>query len=393
MHPVITLPDLAHIAQLAADRTLLRASVLVDDGFVVRWASPSSLHLLGWEPDDLVGQSALAVLHPDDVEVCGAILAFEATIDPTIRLDMSRRAVREIRVRRPDGTYRVLEVALTNFFDDPEIGMLYLDLAATDQNRMLEAAIECSQSGGDVREVLELILSQFTSADPWQPAAAIFDANGAFLAGSANAPEPFGPKPPASFRTTWSHDLRDVGDDNPLGVVRFWCHLPSAHPLDLEMSERTARYAALILGRDNTRRELERAATSDPLTGVANRRALERDLSRRAAGDERVAMAYVDLNGFKRINDTYGHAAGDQVLATIAQRLSASVRIDDLVARVGGDEFVVLFADSRQERESVIRRITALVRRPILWGDVALEVSEDRLLQAADHEMLAAKPR
>ena len=91
---------------------------------------------------------------------------------------------------------------------------------------------------------------------------------------------------------------------------------------------------------------LRRAATRDPLTGLANRRAVETAMAgaiaraERGLGTPSVVMA--DLDGFKAINDAFGHAAGDAVLVSVAQRLPATARGVDTVGRLGGDEFVVL---------------------------------------------------
>jgi diguanylate cyclase (GGDEF)-like protein len=91
---------------------------------------------------------------------------------------------------------------------------------------------------------------------------------------------------------------------------------------------------------------LERLAVTDELTGVLNRRGFENELERALAsarryGEEGV-LVYVDLDGFKEINDTYGHAAGDAALQEVATLLTANTRLTDAVGRLGGDEFAVL---------------------------------------------------
>ncbi|MES2490612.1 MAG: sensor domain-containing diguanylate cyclase [Pseudomonadota bacterium] len=92
--------------------------------------------------------------------------------------------------------------------------------------------------------------------------------------------------------------------------------------------------------------ELSSHALADPLTGLANRRRMEQDLQRMLATSERdgkpLVVAFIDLDGFKEINDRYGHEAGDELLVYIARNLTSVVRPTDLVARIGGDEFVVL---------------------------------------------------
>ncbi|MEI7593603.1 MAG: diguanylate cyclase [Actinomycetes bacterium] len=105
-----------------------------------------------------------------------------------------------------------------------------------------------------------------------------------------------------------------------------------------------ARMLTLILAWRRNVTELERAAFTDGLTGLANRSgfwtALE--LISQLGPTERYAVMYVDLDGFKAVNDTYGHRFGDLVLSEVAQRIRAVVRPTDFVARLGGDEFAVL---------------------------------------------------
>ena len=95
-------------------------------------------------------------------------------------------------------------------------------------------------------------------------------------------------------------------------------------------------------------RELEHHANHDPLTGLANRRrlqhALRNALAEAAESGGQVSLLYLDLTGFKQVNDRGGHEAGDRVLCEVAKRLQQGVRQIDLVARIGGDEFVVLLA-------------------------------------------------
>ncbi|MDA7418349.1 sensor domain-containing diguanylate cyclase [Xenophilus arseniciresistens] len=86
-------------------------------------------------------------------------------------------------------------------------------------------------------------------------------------------------------------------------------------------------------------------ATTDPLTQLANRRALQQELGRRLGGDPSgrpLMLAFVDLDGFKAINDVHGHDAGDQFLIALGERLRAVLQAGEVAARIGGDEFVVL---------------------------------------------------
>ena len=102
----------------------------------------------------------------------------------------------------------------------------------------------------------------------------------------------------------------------------------------------TSIYLAVLVKR------LERQASTDPLTGLYNRVRLEQAIGRtlftRAGESERSAMLLVDLDGFKEVNDSFGHAVGDELLCTFAEALVRRMRRGDTLARLGGDEFVVL---------------------------------------------------
>ncbi len=112
---------------------------------------------------------------------------------------------------------------------------------------------------------------------------------------------------------------------------------------------------------------LERLVVLDPLTELLNRRGLQQILSREIRWSQRydshLVVLFVDLDDFKRINDTLGHAMGDEVLKEVAHKLQASVRTTDYVARIGGDEFMILLphtrlAEGMQVAEHVRRAIS-----------------------------------
>ena len=133
-----------------------------------------------------------------------------------------------------------------------------------------------------------------------------------------------------------------------------------------------------LLSRENTRLETE--ATTDPLTGLPNRRLIEQHATAAVVAARRasraVAVLYLDLDGFKAVNDTLGHAAGDALLQEVAARAGRAAREGDVVARIGGDEFLVLLADLRPEDaeevvERVAQRLVDMIGEPIdLEGQV-----------------------
>jgi diguanylate cyclase (GGDEF)-like protein len=122
---------------------------------------------------------------------------------------------------------------------------------------------------------------------------------------------------------------------------------PRPTPSDpMRLAAEVARLEAELAAMRERVAELEAHAESDPLTGIMNRRGFERELTRAAAYLQRyggnAALVYLDLDGFKRVNDRFGHAAGDAVLVAVAATLVAAVRASDIVARIGGDEFAIL---------------------------------------------------
>jgi diguanylate cyclase (GGDEF)-like protein len=112
------------------------------------------------------------------------------------------------------------------------------------------------------------------------------------------------------------------------------------------MSIASHRLNRILVSTMLAERDSDRRASEDALTGLANRTglqaALERVCSSERGHDSAAALLYMDMDDFKRINDTHGHAGGDHVLKTIAERMRAMLRVDDVAARIGGDEFIVL---------------------------------------------------
>jgi diguanylate cyclase (GGDEF)-like protein len=98
-------------------------------------------------------------------------------------------------------------------------------------------------------------------------------------------------------------------------------------------------------GRKRREAELERAASTDPLTGVLNRTAFRHRVDERLRADTPPGtLALIDVDHFKRVNDVYGHATGDAALLVLADLLRTNLRADDAVGRIGGEEFAILFA-------------------------------------------------
>ena len=146
--------------------------------------------------------------------------------------------------------------------------------------------------------------------------------------------------------------------------------------------------------------QLRHQVDHDPLTGLANRRLFAERM--RAAEHTRTAVLLIDLDGFKQVNDTYGHHTGDEVLLFVAVQLRAAAGPDDVVARLGGDEFAVLVpADDELAARRVAERFLDLIAQPALIDDKIIAVrasvgmvvgdAADDLIHAADLKMYEAK--
>jgi diguanylate cyclase (GGDEF)-like protein len=131
----------------------------------------------------------------------------------------------------------------------------------------------------------------------------------------------------------------------------------------------TAIYNAMLLS------QVRHQAMHDPLTGLPNRALIldraEQMLTRARDANHSTAALFIDLDGFKEINDTFGHAAGDELLLTFAARLKTLVRAGDTVGRLGGDEFVVLLEDPHSTQpEQVAERLLSVAREPFAISDL-----------------------
>ena len=160
--------------------------------------------------------------------------------------------------------------------------------------------------------------------------------------------------------------------------------------VSLVLRERFSRQAFLLkhaLAHDleregEAKRQSQHRSEHDVLTGLPNRMRFLRGLDDMLAarqGTAAVAVLFLDLDGFKPVNDRYGHAAGDQVLTAVAERIRGAIRVSDLAARLGGDEFVVAAPLADVHGELVVRRMSAAlcaaIAEPVEVGEHQLRVS------------------
>jgi diguanylate cyclase (GGDEF)-like protein len=140
---------------------------------------------------------------------------------------------------------------------------------------------------------------------------------------------------------------------------------------DLSRCGAIAQIMELALSNALTHQGLQRAALTDPLTSLANRRGLEELVDERR-GRRPLTVLAIDVDGLKAVNDRDGHAAGDELLVTVAHAIAAVMRSGDVVARVGGDEFVCVVFDSDQgEGGQVAERTLDAVHSALVHGHAA----------------------
>ncbi len=373
-------------------------TIFTDTNLFIEWVSDSVVDALGFAPHELVGVNGMDLIHPDDLADNMSLIADQLATPVSYGdgADPARRSLNTLRMRHSDGSYTAVEIAVTNLSNDPEVAGFFIYARPADDRRHMEEAYRRLASGANSDAVVEstvsLLKSQFIGA-----AVSITMSAGAadgLTEELANDP--------------WAFVVRDPWDV-PLGCIRVQLpgneSAPSAWVR--HVIARSEDILRLLSQRENLLRQLRRAAITDALTGALNRRGLREVFDEMAARStpSPTALLYIDLDDFKRINDTFGHLRADEVLRAVVGRLNGSIRDGDVVARLGGDEFAVVcrrvFPDDGVD--VVAQRILRRFREPVIVEDSIIQVSMsvgvavtrvghyDRLLGSADRALLLAK--
>ncbi|HWE56270.1 MAG TPA: sensor domain-containing diguanylate cyclase [Acidimicrobiales bacterium] len=219
-----------------------------------------------------------------------------------------------------------------------------------------------------------------------------------------------------AFRASTAGAVAIQGNDGPHGVlIAGWtggAHHPHPNDDDFAKLQALADQGTNALDKTALLEQVRHQAASDALTGIANRRVLGERLEDILTGappdpDAPPALLFLDLDGFKRVNDTLGHAAGDELLRTVASRLRQNVWSGDTVARLGGDEFTVLLSSTHgaEAAVGVAERLLAGLSGLVTIEGSAVEIrasvgvvvlkpgqqTASDVLRAADAAMYAAK--
>ncbi|HEV7526891.1 MAG TPA: PAS domain S-box protein [Acidimicrobiia bacterium] len=381
---------------------------VVDSSGVLRFVSPAAETMLGYEPGELLGVNAFDLVHP--VDQIGALEGFTSTLAPG-----SRALPLLVRLRHADGSWLETEIIGMNHLDDPEIAGMVLNVRDVSASMRTEGALRDSEER--YRLIVELAREGICVMDGLGHTTyanrALADLLGTsvndLLGGSLFDYIGDAGRPEARARLGGIGD--EALDDEDLGLVTLDGRLVWARLRSSAVRQHDGTYlGAVVFVTDVTeRRELEQRlaeeARRDPLTGVANRKELFEVLSPILAGGALTAALYVDLDGFKEVNDRFGHMLGDELLCSVASRIRAAIRGIDTVARVGGDEFVVICRDleSTEEAVAIGTRVRETLARPfgLAVGAVGIDSSigiafgrtadADGLLARADQALYRAK--
>jgi diguanylate cyclase (GGDEF)-like protein len=215
----------------------------------------------------------------------------------------------------------------------------------------------------------------------------------------------------AELGACWSEPIRSTKGE-VIGTFAIY-HRKAHYPTEANLAviEKTAGLASIAIEKRQAEAKLDHIAHYDVLTDLPNRVLLADRLSHAMVQCQRrnqsLAVAYLDLDGFKVVNDTYGHDVGDELLITVSQRMKEALRVGDTLARIGGDEFIVVMVDLEEieDSESVLKQLLKAAAKPVTLGDAVMQVSAsigvtlypqdgadaDQLIRHADEAMYVAK--
>lgn len=372
------------------------AHVQKDQGAVITGVDPAVTVLLGWTAEEMVGHRSTEFIHPDDQE-----LAVASWIEMLGAAGLGRRV--RLRHARKDGGWAWFELTNHNLLEE--------------QGHVLCEMVDISDemSAHEALRAREQLLHRLAEALP--VGVVQTDAEGAVVYANGRAATLFGT------------DVTHVGDLLGRVVEIDVARVRDAFGAVLAGGDGSTAEIALVDGRTHLsvvvrrldedgattgavacftdvsdslrlRHELQQRAEIDPLTGSLNRSAVLDRLTRAVEADgPGVAVVFVDLDGFKAINDEQGHETGDEVLVRVADVLARRCRDEDRVGRYGGDEFLVTCShvDSPQEARALAERFADALAEHDLRASVGVAWSRPgaqsvrQLVAAADAAMYAAK--
>jgi diguanylate cyclase (GGDEF)-like protein/PAS domain S-box-containing protein len=390
-------------------RSLPDAVVVIDQIGGVLWTNDAAERLFGRSAAELAGTSALEVVHAEDIELARVALT-------SIRGKSVGTPI-ELRVRAGDG-WKLVEVMASNLLGHATVDGLVLCIRDLTERRRWEVA---NTEIGRFRSLVHNAASIIMLLDP---SGRVESVSAAITRLLGHDQEHVEGRPLADFvidrdRRALSAALARALDapawnsgPTTVEVEMRGRGAISSVPFELSMVnliDDPTVGGLVVSGHDITQLRCTQAALDglgarDPLTDLPNREALFHRLER-SLDDPKTAVIYLDLDGFKSINDRYGEKVGDELLRLLGQRLYQSVRRADFVARYGGDEFVVVArTENDRDLEKLSQRLARAIEHPtdLSVGSISLSASvglarpypddtPETILARADTAMYTAK--
>ena len=390
-------------------RWLPDAVVVIDQMGDVMWTNDAAERLFGRTAADLVGTNALDVVHAEDKEL--AAVALTSIQDKTFGTPL------ELRVRVGD-RWKLVELMASNLLEHTTVGGLVLCIRDLTERRRWEVA------NGEIDRFRSLVHNAANIIMLLRPTGEIESVSAAITRLLGHDQELVEGRPLSDYVVARDRPALSSAVTRALDSPE-WSTGPTK--VEVEMVHRDGRASVpfelsivnlvddptvcglVVSGNDisqlrATQAVLDDVGSRDLLTDLPNRDALCRRLER-CLDDPLTAVIFLNLDGFKPINDEFGQAVGDELLRMLGHRLRQSVRRADFVARYGGDEFVVV-ARTQNDRdlEKLSQRLVGAIEHPteLSVGSISLSASvglahpypndtPDTILARADTSMLTAK--
>jgi diguanylate cyclase (GGDEF)-like protein/PAS domain S-box-containing protein len=369
-------------------------TLILDRDGAQRYASPTLKLLLG--PGSDTARTVSEYVHPEDL----------GKISKVIRAAMLKRGpvyLHSFRCLRYDGVWRVMEGEFTSMLDTPGVNGIVASIKDVTNQRLVEqsmqtlsSAVEQSNSAvliADNDGMIQYVNPRYMQITGYQATDLVGERAELLFDSDVTDSENRTLWECVRAGQTWEASL----SSHRRNGERFWQSVAASPIFD---ESRNLNHIVLniedVSEQRKTHAKMEKLAFYDPLTGLENRRLfkdrLDQCLKQVKRNKLMMSLLFLDLDQFKRINDTLGHDAGDDLLCTVARRIKRCVRETDIVARLGGDEFTILLPELKDSRSAahVANKILKALSKPIQLGAQEVLVSASIGITMAPDDSLNA---